>query len=106
MSQASPQSSSLALVVADSHTKYGALMQWIATEHGGEVKRLAIAGARPGLDGEVRSVEVVADGRRIEVVGLLYTALGHDGLALVLKNVERVVLVYSPQKGTAFNPVA
>src|SRR5262245_60820300 len=90
--------SKLALVVADSHSRCGVILHWIASENGGEVKQLSITGARPAEDSEVRSVEVANAGRRIQVIGMQAAALQDAGIAPLLRNVERIVIALSPHK--------
>src|SRR5262245_31195795 len=92
----------IALVIADSHSKCGAILHWIASEHGGAVRRLDLPGLKTGQDFEVRSVEVMDGGHRVQVIGVLSMALQQAGVAPLLRNVERIVAaVYTPQKSGA-----
>lgn len=83
----SPTLASTVLLLADSYTRCGALLHWIAAEHHAGVERLGP---------EIRFVSVASGDRAMRILGVVPDLLSEKALHEILARVDRVVVVASP----------
>jgi hypothetical protein len=82
-----------ALLVSDSRTRCGAILQWIATENGGTVERVNAEGGNLPQDIELRRASAIVDGRLLQVYGISPSDLMAPALAPLLNDVVRIVVI-------------